>query len=384
MRVALDATLLGARFSGVERAVAQLIAALARVSGDEVEVAAYVGRHFDAYAEAFHPDGLDPTGRLRLRRADLDNRNRLARLWWQQLVLPRLVQQAGDDLFHAPAYLSPVITSVPKVVTVYDLISLEQPHFATRANRLNYRLVVPPGLRSAQAISVPSEDARAAVARLLPGVVARCRLVPLGVEPRFGQADELDIATVRERLRLPERYLLWVGNMEPKKNVLVLLDALARLAADGRRVPRLVLAGALSWGTHEVMRAFLARGLQTKVLFLGRVRDEELPALYAGATAFLFPSLVEGFGLPPLEAMAAGVPVVGSTCGAVAEVVGDAGLLADPADSNAWAEAMVQVTEDDDLRTRLVARGRDRAAQYTWDRTARLTIEVYRELTGQG
>ncbi len=383
MRVALDATLLGARFSGVERAVAQLIAALAR-AGEGIEVAAYVGRHFDAYAEAFHPNGLDPTGRLVLRRVDLDNRNRAARLWWQQMVLPRLVHDAGDDLFHAPAYLSPLIMGVPKVVTVYDLISIEQPQFASRANHWNYRLMVPPGLRGAQAISVPSEDARAAVARVVPGVAERCRVIPLGVEERFGQADELDVAAVRERFRLPERYLLWVGNIEPKKNVLTLLEALARLKADGRRVPRLVLAGALSWGTHDVMRAFLQRGLQSQALFLGRVRDEELPALYAGATAFLFPSLVEGFGLPPLEAMAAGVPVVGSSRGAVAEVIGEAGLLADPTDAGAWAEAMGRVCDDEPLRARLVAQGRVRVAQYSWDRTARLTMDVYRELTEQG
>jgi len=147
---------------------------------------------------------------------------------------------------------------------------------------------------------------------------------------------------------------------------------------------KLVLAGPLSWGANDLLRLFLREGLQRHVQFLGRVTDAELPALYRGAAAFLFPSLAEGFGLPLLEAMSAGVPVVASTAGALPEVVGEAGLLVNPADHGAWAQAMWRVLEDDELRARLIAGGRQRAGGYGWERAAAATWNVYREALAVG
>jgi glycosyltransferase involved in cell wall biosynthesis len=380
MKIAIDGSLLGARFSGVERSVGQTVAALARAAGPDDELLLFVGDGFDDYAAAYLPEGLEPGGRLRVVRCALDNRARGARLWWQQVVLPRLVQQQRADVFHGPAYVLPLALDLPSVLTVYDLLALDRPEFATTSNRLHYRLTLPASLRHATRILAPSEDTRRAIARRVPAVAERCRVAPLGVESRFFEVAAEAVAAVRERFRLPQRYLLWVGNVEPKKNLGVLLRALELLKLRDRQVPKLVLAGQLSWGTHELMKTFLEAGLQSAVTFLGRVGDAELPGLYGGACGFLFPSLAEGFGLPPLEALAAGLPTAVANAGALPEVVGEAALLVEPGDVEGWAAALEQLADDEPLRADLAGRAPGRAAEFSWDRTADAIWRIYREV----
>jgi glycosyltransferase involved in cell wall biosynthesis len=373
MKIALDGTLLGARFSGVERSVAQLLAHLPAAAAPDHELTVFVGEAFDEFVATYHPDGLDPTGRLRIVRTGVDNRIRAARIWFQQMVLPRLVEQCGADVFHGPAYICPVTMRRPRVVTVYDLISIDEPRFATRANHWYYRLFLLAGVRRAQRVIVPSAATRAALVARLPAVAPRVVTIPLGVEERFFDRPP-DESAIRERYRLPARYLLWVGNIEPKKNVGILLEALRILRTQGADVPKLVLAGPLSWGTNDLMRRFLAHGLHDRVQFLGRAPDADLPALYRGATGFLFPSLSEGFGLPPLEAMAAGVPVAAANRASLPEVVGHAGLLVPADDAAAWAQAMVSLTGD---THELVRRGVQRARRFRWEETARASLAAY-------
>lgn len=381
MKIALDGSLLGARFSGVERSIALLLRHLPAAAGDRHHFVVFVGDAFDEYVERYGAEGLDE--RLEIVRAGIDNRRRAARIAWQQVVLPRLVHACGADVFHGPGYLAPAAMPVATVVTLYDLLAFDHPEFCERYNRLHYRLALPAGLRRARKVIVPSAATRRSVARWFPAVYEDTVVVPLGVERRFAgpQDPELD---VRERYRLPERYLLWVGNVEPKKNVGVLLAALAELRGQGVSVPTLVIAGQLSWGTNELMRRFLALGLEHHVVFLGRVEDAHLPALYREAAAFCFPSLAEGFGLPPLEAMAAGTPVVVSDRGALPEVVGNAGLVVPAEDVAGWAAAIVRVLEDEALRASLRARGRARALAYSWERTASATVRVYEEAAQLG
>jgi glycosyltransferase involved in cell wall biosynthesis len=228
-------------------------------------------------------------------------------------------------------------------------------------------------VRRAQRVIVPSAATRAALVARLPAVAPRVVTIPLGVEERFFDRPP-DESAIRERYRLPARYLLWVGNIEPKKNVGILLEALRILRTQGADVPKLVLAGPLSWGTNDLMRRFLAHGLHDRVQFLGRAPDADLPALYRGATGFLFPSLSEGFGLPPLEAMAAGVPVAAANRASLPEVVGHAGLLVPADDAAAWAQAMVSLTGD---THELVRRGVQRARRFRWEETARASLAAY-------
>lgn len=381
MKIALDGSLLGARFSGVERSVGQLLQHLPEAAGGH-ELVVFVGDAFDRYVEQYLPGGLDP--RLTIVRSRFDNTDRLGRVWWQQVVLPRLAQGCGAAVFHAPAYVASAWTGLPSVVTLYDLQALAQPELTGAANRLHYKLAVPAGVKRAARVIVPSDATRREVARYLPAAYERTVTIPLGVEARFGDTPDETDAALRERHNLPESYLLWVGNVEAKKNLSVLLRALHLLRGRRVEVPKLVLAGELGQHSNDLMAEFLSAGLQGRVVFLGRVRDVELPALYRGARAFLFPSLTEGFGLPPLEAMASGVPVAVADRGALPEVAGRAALVVRATDPEAWAEAIGRLHEDEELRASLRARGRSVAAEYSWRRTAEATFKVYQAVAAEG
>lgn len=384
MKIALDASLLGARFSGVERSVGQLLAALPRVAEDADQFDVYVGNGFDAYCAEYHPDGFDPAGRLNVVRTGVDNGQRLARIWFQQVILPRLVHQSGAEVFHGPASFVPAQMRTPSVVTLYDLLTLDEPGLATCSNRLYYRTFLPAGVRRAERVIVPSAHTRRAVAQRFPDAHERTVTIPLGVAERFAAEPQPDDEAARALQRLPQEYLLWVGNVEPKKNLTVLLSALALLKRRQLSVPKLVLAGPLSWGTNDLMRQFLADQVQDKVIFLGRVPDRDLPALYRGARGFVFPSVAEGFGLPLLEAMACGVPVLAADDGALPEVLGEAGGLLPPHDAEAWAEALWRLTADEEWRKQCSVRGLERVQQFGWSATARATLAVYRTVALAG
>lgn len=380
MKIALDGSLLGARFSGVERAVAQLIAHLPAACDEQDRLTVFVGQAFDRFRERFYPGGFDE--RLEFYQTGLDNTQRLSRIYWQQLVLPRLCHGLGVDLFHAPAYVASAFTAVPAVLSLYDLDALEHPELCRGDNRWHYRFAIPAGARKASRVIVPSATTRREVARHLPEVYRRTVVVPLGVERHYAHADPAD-AEVQARYRLPDEYLLWVGNVEPKKNVEVLIKALHVLKSRGERVPHLVLAGDLSWGTRAVMQQFLASGLEGHVTFLGAVPDADLPAIYRGAKLFCFPSLTEGFGLPPLEAMAAGVPVIVSDAEALQETSGKAASIVPANAPEAWADEIRRLLTDEELRQHRIATGRSRAAEYTWQRCAIQTVAIYREIVAE-
>jgi glycosyltransferase involved in cell wall biosynthesis len=205
----------------------------------------------------------------------------------------------------------------------------------------------------------------------------RLRVVPLGVAPVFRPQSAEVVAELRRRLELPDRFCLFVSTIEPRKNLPVLLDAWSHLE---HRVP-LVVVGSTGWRAREIeAKLDRARG---DVQRLGTVARRDLPALYSAADCLCHPSWYEGFGLPPLEAMACGTPVVVSDRSSLPEVVGDAGLLVDPADPDAWTAALERVLGDRELRNDLRRRGRARAASFTWTRTAKETWRVLEEAAGR-
>jgi glycosyltransferase involved in cell wall biosynthesis len=208
------------------------------------------------------------------------------------------------------------------------------------------------------------------------------RVTPLGVDSRFVPSRPDKTETVRMRYRLPRRYVLFVGTIEPRKNLSVLIKAYKLLQKKGGEVPGLVLVGADGWRGEAVkINRLIARfGLEGSVIRLGYVREEDLPALYGAADIFVFPSLYEGFGLPPLEAMACGTPVISSNAASLPEVLGDAALYVSPEDTNALAEAMARLLCDDELQNSMIDKGRDRAKRFTWPETARSTLCIYREV----
>lgn len=265
-----------------------------------------------------------------------------------------------------------------RVVTVQDLSCLHFPQFHPRVRRMLFRLSIRRAARLADVIIVPSAATRRDLVTRFPSAEARIRVVPLAQGERFAPLRPDESVPVIGRYGLSHHgYLLFVGNIEPRKNLLALLEAYGRMRAGTRLSPRLVIVGGPGWMNRPIHKAAAASPFAADIVFPGHVPEADLPALMSGALAFVYPSLYEGFGLPLLEAMACGTPVITSNRSSLPEVAGDAALLVDPDDRSALAEAMTRITEDEALRETLRERGLRRARRYSWDETARMTVDAY-------
>jgi glycosyltransferase involved in cell wall biosynthesis len=287
---------------------------------------------------------------------------------------------ADVDIFHATEHLLPPLRRVRTVFTFHDAIYALFPQYHLPMNRLFLGLMMPRFLRRADAIITVSECSKGDAVRLYGIDPARIRVIYEGVDARFQPVtDPTRLAQVRARYGLPEHYVLYVGTIEPRKNLTTLLEAYANLRFAICDL-RLVIAGKKGWLYESFFARLRELGLEDAVVLPGYIADEYLPALYSAANVFAFPSLYEGFGLPLLEAMACGTPVVCSNASSLPEVCDGAALLVEPTDVPALVQAMERVLSDESLRATLRARGLAQAAKFSWERTARETLAVYREV----
>lgn len=287
---------------------------------------------------------------------------------------------SSADLVHATDHFVPCLRHTPVVATIHDAVPLSHPAW----NRFRFRrlkgFLWKRSARWADRIITVSDHAKENIARWFGLAPERIAVTPLGVSARwFAPPDPAQLARVRAACGLGEKYFLFLGVMQPRKNMARLLAAHRLLAAGLRREIPLVAAGPPGWDCAREEAAF-ADGEAGALRQIGQMTEDDLVPLVQGATALVLPSLHEGFGLPVLEAFAAGTPVIASNAGALPEVAGDAALLAGPLDIGAWAEALRRIADQRELRDALRVRGRERARQFTWQRTAELTADVYREV----
>jgi alpha-1,3-rhamnosyl/mannosyltransferase len=282
------------------------------------------------------------------------------------------------SVFHGPDARLPRYRDVPLVASVHDTFSADTDAFADAGFRAKKRERYLDLARRADVVITFSEYTRGRYVHHTGADPERVRVIPHGVDARFGIVDPVRIEEVRGRHALGDRYLLYVGQLSSRKNLVRVLEAYSRIDPG----VRLVCAGPRSRGHETIDAAHRRLELSDRVQFLGPVPDETLPALYAGALAHVLLSLDEGFGLPVLEAFSAGTPVLASNRGAIPEVAGDAAVLVDPTDVDAMSQAMQQLVEDAAHRDDLRRRGKARAAEFTWRRAARATLDVYREVSG--
>jgi glycosyltransferase involved in cell wall biosynthesis len=289
-----------------------------------------------------------------------------------QWALPRLLRKLRPDVYHATYFTVPALVPSPMVVTIYDLIPRLFPQYWPNGLiRSTINAWMAYAARRAVRVIACSHNTANDIARLLPAAIAKVRVVPLGVSPWTVERPHQAAATAAP-------YLLYVGSNKPHKNLPRLVAAFARIAP--RTAANLIVAGAWDARYPEAMDEVRRRRLDGRVSFEHQPSPTRLADLYMGATGFIFPSLYEGFGLPIIEAMAAGAPVATTDRGSLREVAGDAALLFDPTDESAIAAAMARLLTDQDLRTQLSARGRARAALFAWSRTAQETWAVYEEV----
>ena len=290
--------------------------------------------------------------------------------------LPRILRREKPDLVHFPYFFHPsLFLGAPYVVTIFDTAYSYFPGSLSRKERLAYQLMMRRSIRKAALVLTDSHSAKRDIIRFFNGDEAKIRVIPLGVEERFRPMD--DDAAFRARLGLPDRYILYMGNHRPHKNLPVLVNAFARIRRD---IPHYLV---LPWHPDNDCRqtedAVAEAAIAEQVVFLRDLPDEALPSLYSAAGLFVYPSLYEGFGLPPLEAMASGTPVISSNTSSLPEVVGEAGILLDPHDVEGLAEAILNVLRNPELQQEMREKGIERAKLFTWENTARLTLQAYHE-----
>jgi glycosyltransferase involved in cell wall biosynthesis len=301
--------------------------------------------------------------------------------WRLRVLLAHYVRRGQDalvgdaDVFHATDHLLPYLHDAANVFSLHDLTFLTTETHTT-LNGLFLRLSMRRFLERADAIVVPSEATKTDALRYFRLPEAKLHVVPYGVDQRFFQVESDAVRSALQKYSLPDTFILSVGTIEPRKNLSRLLDAYLLLRAQGIAMP-LVLVGRKGWRSQEFLKRLEAAQLGQDVQLLGFVDDFDLPALYAAATVFVYPSLYEGFGFPVLEAMASGTPVVCSNAASLPEVVGQAGLLVSPYDSDELSTAMLAVISKSDLRAALKEAGHQQAQQFNWSATARATLGVY-------
>lgn len=371
MRIALDATAIPRLMAGAAVYTYELARALAAVDSENEYV-------FFACSDLFDDLAASRPG---LRVLKVRAPSRALRLLWEQTVLPWRLRRLRTDVLHSPHHTTPLAPcGCRRVVTFHDLTFFLLPGRYPPARRLYFQTMTRLSALVADAVIAPSEAVRQDVMRILRLPPQRVFVTPEAAGPAFGPQDAGTVEAVRRRYGLEGPFLLSVGSLEPGKNRERLLQAFARLRARGLDYA-LAIAGQRAWRYEGEAPLAQRLGLADAVRFLGYVPPADLPALYSAADLFVFPSLYEGFGLPALEALACGTPVVASNVSALPEVVGDAALQVNPLDVEALTDAMERLLRDEGLRTDLRERGLRRAEEFSWERTARDTLAVYERAT---
>ncbi|MGQ9881101.1 MAG: glycosyltransferase family 4 protein [Armatimonadota bacterium] len=309
-------------------------------------------------------------------------RSGVQRVLWEQTVLPRLLYRDEIDVFFSPAFILPIGWRGTGVVTIHDLNFEVSPQTIHPVRRAYLRAITRRSARRARRVIAISRCAAGDIARLYSVPDSKIAVIPYGLDASFNPTDARRLEPmVRERYRLPKEFLLFVGTLEPRKNLSRLLEAYV-LASRRVSLPPLVLVGAPGWRSERILALARQQGVEGQLHFAGYISRENLPGVYAAAQALLYPSLYEGFGLPPLEAMGCGTPVLASNVSAVPEVIGDAGVLINPYDVQEMAEGILRIAQDETLRQRMVERGLERAQRFRWDEAAHQTLSVIEQAGG--
>jgi glycosyltransferase involved in cell wall biosynthesis len=301
----------------------------------------------------------------------------LGRHWWS-VGLPRYIRREQLQLFHGTNYDVPLRRHCATVLTVHDLSLFLHPETHPRRSVKRARRRLPLMTRTAEAIIVPTESVRREVCEHLKVSPKKVFAIPEAARVSFRPIDLNETAAVRSRLGVRENFLLAVGTIEPRKNLGVLVRAFEELArAQPDNGLQLVIAGGHGWLSGPLFEALEKSPVRKRILLTDYLHDDDLRALYASCRAFVYPSIYEGFGLPPLEAMACGAPVIASRIPTLTEMLSSAAQFFDPQSSEQLTESIIQVTTNRDLRQRLTNAGLQQAGKFSWERTARLTLEVY-------
>lgn len=372
-RIALSALQQRAQLSGTGRYIQEIFRELPEAAPDF---------QFLLYTKPDQEHHFETRGSAQLEVLPQCPSSPVMRVGWELLNFSRLLKEDRVELYHGPANFLPPRKVCPYVLTLHDMVYFHNPKrtFALRAKY--WQWYIRATWRYADAIVTVSEFSKQQILKYLPVDPGRIHVVYNGVEQRFFQpASSEQRASLRDRHGLDKPYILYIGRLDPDKNVRRLIHAYGMLHKSGLRNYDLVIGGIREYKTSDLPTIIAKWGIQDRVRFLGFVEDKELTTLYQEAAAFCYPSLNEGFGLPVIEAMAAGAPVVTSNLSSLPEVIGDTGYTVDPFSVKAIARGLKRALTSD--TTALVSAACERAKTFTWRRSAEQTAAVYREILGK-
>lgn len=372
MRVALNGLFLAAPDTGTGQYLRELVREMVRLAAhDEFTLIAPV-------ADPSAPAGV-------LVAPTLSKTENLGKLEFEQLTFPRACRRGRFHLAHVPHFGPPLRSSVPTVVTIHDLIPLRLPAYRGSPGVQLYTKLAAVAARRARLIFTDSETSARDIQLLLDIPRERIRVVYLAADSRFAPVKDIaELARMRAKYQLPERFILYLGGFDVRKNVGCMIEAFSGLEAERANGWRLVLAGQLptkhSAFFPDPQQTAKEFGVHNDTQFIGYISEEDKPALVSAASIFVYPSRYEGFGLPPLEALACGTPVLAANSASLPEVIGDAGILLDPDDARAWSEALHTLINDPARYRDLQGAGPAQARKFSWTRTAQKTLEAYRSV----
>ena len=371
VRIGIDATAIPPSRSGAGNYIFNLVCGLARVDSDNQYVVFAKPEHIEEWKIA-QPNFCFLPGA---------SGYRPLRLAWEQCVLPLLVRRHKLDILHSPHYTMPLFCPCRSVVTFCDMIFFLYPEVHSLSKRIFFRTMMSVSSQRANAIIAISKSTARDVISLLRVMPDKIHTIPLAAGSNYrpiADRNAVELVCTQHGLQAGE-YVLFIGVLEPRKNIPVLLHAYQELVGCGIR-KKLAIVGKRGWMFSEIFSTVQTLKIEDKVVFTGYVPEADLPSLYNGACLFVYPSLYEGFGLPVLEAMSCGTPVVTSNVSSMPEIAGESALLVDPRAPKQLAQAMEKVLVDDGLRRSMREGGLRRAAEYSWERTARETLKVYHQV----
>lgn len=305
-------------------------------------------------------------------------RKKLLRIVWEQFRLPKLLKKMNIDLLHSPGFVAPLKMSAKSVVTVHDMTFFSHPECHTRFKRLYFQNMIPKSIASADAVIADSENTTQEICKYLHTPKEKITTVHLGVGEHFKQINRRKAKEyLKTKYHINNRFILFVGTIEPRKNVQTLVDAFLQIKDPKLK---LVIVGNKGWNVAELFKVITESPIKEQIILPGYVTDEDLVKFYNAAEVFVYPSLYEGFGIPIIEAMACGCPVITSNVSSMPEVAGTAALLVDPNNANEIKNAVQKILKNKELRELLIKDGIKQAKKFSWKKTAQATLAVYKKV----
>ncbi len=364
--IAIDATSIPERPTGIGNYTKGLIDALSKINGP-YKIFVFVRT---VHRELFNHKNLTIV--------NCGNLNTFKRILWEQLSLPFLVKKYKIDLLHSPNYTIPYFARCRKVCTIHDLTSYIYPNRRKRIHGCFFRLMIKLSVANADCIVSVSENTKKDILRIFNDLRTPVECVYQGFGSIYSTKAKTNKLSYKSNVKKP--YFLFVSTIEPSKNIERLIDAFCSFSNTTDKKYSLYISGKLGWGYTKVLQKIKTESQNHQIEYIGYVKDDELVNLYRNAHAFIYPSLYEGFGIPPLEAMACGVPVLCSNNSSLPEVVGDAAITFDPYCTKEIESAMKQISSDPKLREELIIRGHSQCKKFSWNNNAEKTISLYQKI----